>query len=319
MSTTILILILIIVLSIFFVWVAVRAWRTKKLALKIIGGTLISLVALLFIIVSIAGLIGLIKFTMPQNASVPDIQVAGTPEQVARGEDIANFFCASCHSLTNDLPLTGGMDMGSHSSIPIGSFFSANLTQKGRISEWSDGEVFRAIRNGIDKDGRKLMVMSSVRGRYLSDEDILAVIAYLRSQPAIGDSTANPPDQPSIVGLVLAGVGLIPMDGPLIEGVITAPKKAASSEYGEYILSYQDCRECHGQNLEGGASGQMAPLGPSLVILKGWTEEQFISTMRTGVDPYGHEINNEVMPWKNIGRMDDDELKAILMYVSSSP
>ncbi|PKO16590.1 MAG: hypothetical protein CVU39_07145 [Chloroflexi bacterium HGW-Chloroflexi-10] len=317
MNTTILFLIIIVALCIAFAWLAVRAWRNKKLALKLIGGTFFSLAALVFAAVSVLGVVGFSKVLARHAVTVPDIQVAKTPEQVARGEDIANFFCASCHSVTNELPLTGGRDLGTDFPMPLGSFVSSNLTPNGRIGGWSDGEIFRAIRNGIDKDGRKLVVMSSARGRNLSDEDIQSIIAYLRSQPAAGDSTANHPDQPSILGLVLLGAGVIPMGTAPLEGVIIAPEKAANSEYGEYILNYQDCRECHGQNLKGGASGQLAPLGPSLVILKGWTEEQFISTMRTGVDPYGHELNNEVMPWKNIGRMDDIELKAMLLYLSN--
>ena len=48
------------------------------------------------------------------------------------------------------------------------------------------------------------------------------------------------------------------------------------------------------------------------------TEEQFISTLRTGVTPSGHELN-ENMPWQGYRMFYDDELKAIFVYLQSLP
>jgi len=52
----------------------------------------------------------------------------------------------------------------------------------------------------------------------------------------------------------------------------------------------------------------MGPLGPHLNLVKDWKLAEFIATMRTGIDPKGHELS-EHMPWRPIGRMDDDELE----------
>ena len=49
-----------------------------------------------------------------------------------------------------------------------------------------------------------------------------------------------------------------------------------------------------------------------------WSEEEFIATMRTGVTPGGHQLN-EYMPWKYFGQMTDDELKAVWLYLQSLP
>jgi hypothetical protein len=46
--------------------------------------------------------------------------------------------------------------MGEDFPIPVGSFISSNLTPAGPLKHWSDGEIFRAIRNGIDADGHWL-------------------------------------------------------------------------------------------------------------------------------------------------------------------
>ena len=78
--------------------------------------------------------------------------------------------------------------------------------------------------------------------------------------------------------------------------------KAATIEYGQYILSYQDCRSCHGANLGGGVQGQFGPVGPGLALVKEWKLEDFISTLRTGIDPTGHHLDEKRMPWRAIGR-----------------
>jgi cytochrome c553 len=96
-----------------------------------------------------------------------------------------------------------------------------------------------------------------------------------------------------------------------------APDKSPTAQYGAYILSYQDCRACHGADLTGGVRGQIAPIGPSLQRVKSWKAEQFIATFRTGRDPSGRQLS-EVMPWRTIGRMDDEELTAIYEYLAHS-
>ncbi len=305
--------------AILFGWLAWRAFRAQSVVIKWGGLVVSGLLALLLAAVGAIALNGLVKFYAPRTAPVPDLQVAGTAEQIERGRHLANVFCTSCHSTTNELPLSGGVDLGKDFPLPLGTFVTANLTPAGPLKDWSDGEIFRAIRNGVDADGRALFVMSGAKGRNLSDADIQALIAYLRSQPAVVNETQMPLDQPNFLAAVMLGAGLIPDAPPPILGEITAPPKGPTVEYGEYILSYQDCTLCHGEDLNGGVEGQLAPIGPSLKVVKGWTREQFIATLRTGVDPSGHELDNAQMPWKSVGRMDDDELAAVYAYLNTLP
>ncbi len=307
----------ILVVAGIFIALTIRIGRARNSILKWIGIVLSGLLALLASAVAVLAIIGLAKIYLPPTATAaPEVSVSSaTPAQIQRGEHLANAFCASCHSATNTLPLTGGVDLGKDFPVPLGSFVSANLTPAGPIKDWSDGQIFRAIRNGIDRDGKKLFAMSVANGRHLSDEDILALIAYLRSQPAVENATPTPLDQPDLLALIMGGAGMIPAGAPPTTAAITAPPKAASVEYGEYILSYQDCRECHGEDLKGAKPNQLGPKGPSLLVVKGWTEAQFITTLRTGVDPSGHALASQ-MPWKNIGRMDDVELAAVHAYLT---
>jgi mono/diheme cytochrome c family protein len=251
-----------------------------------------------------------------RSAPAPDLKVGGTPEQIQRGQAISDGFCSACHSKTGTL--TGGLDIGKDFPVSVGSFVSSNLTPAGQLSHWSDGDIFRAIRNSIDRDGRWLMIMSYTNAGNLSDDDIRAVIAYIRSLPAEGKPTEDPPDHLNPLGVMMLGAGMLPKGKPVSIGVVTAPHKSPTLQYGEYILSYQDCRACHGDKLTGGVPGQLGPLGPDLNLVKGWKLEEFIATMRTGVDPNGHELSKQ-MPWRPIGRMGDEDLHAVYEYLTHLP
>jgi len=304
-----------IVIAALLAWFGVRAWRSQNRLLKWAGAGsafFLAVVASVTIALTSAGVLKL----SARTAVTPNLTVARTTSQFQRGQAIVDGFCGACHSRTGTL--TGGMDVGKDFSLPLGSFVSSNLTPAGQLAHWSDGEIFRAIRNGVDAKGRWLIVMSYTNAGKLSDEDIKAIIAYIRSLPAAGQVTPEPPDQLSPLGLVMLGAGLLPSGKPVLSGAIKAPPKSSSPQYGEYILSYQDCRECHGSKLTGGVQGQLAPVGPGLSLVKGWTLEDFISTMRTGMDPSGHQLGKE-MPWQPIGKMDNEELAAMYEYLIGLP
>jgi mono/diheme cytochrome c family protein len=294
---------------------AIGTSRIKKPLVKWSALTVSVLLAGVASIVSALALTGLVK-AHSRSAPIRSVIVEMSPEKIARGKAVADSFCSGCHSVKGTL--TGGMDLGNDLPVPVGSFVSSNLTPAGRLKRWSDGEIFRAIRNGIDADGHWLTFMSYTNAGKLSDDDTRAVIAYIRSVPAAGPQQPDPPDRFNLLGLTMLGAGLLPSGNPVTAAAVTAPPKGPTQQFGEYILSYQDCRVCHGQQLTGGVPGQLGPLGPDLNVVKGWNREEFIATLRSGVDPNGHELGQN-MPWRPLGRMDDEELSAVYEYLTHLP
>jgi mono/diheme cytochrome c family protein len=141
------------------------------------------------------------------------------------------------------------------------------------------------------------------------------LVAFLRSQPPVQNET--PPLSPSPLLAFFFGAGLAELGTLPITGPVAAPPRSPTAAYGAYIVSYQDCRTCHGADLNG-TSGGLAPPAPNArAFVRVWTLEQFIQTMRTGVDPGGHAIQ-EPMPWQMIGQMDDVELAALYHYLRST-
>ena len=169
-----------------FAWLTRRAWGSRRAFLKWPGLILGGLLTLAFVALTVLASIGFYKFGEKHDNPVANIQVARTPEQVARGELMAHI-CAGCHSANDDLPLSGYNLLARFPLPPIGTLYAPNLTPSGNIKDWSDGEVIRAIREGVHKDGRSLLVMPSTDLRYLSDDDVQAIVAYLRTVPALPD------------------------------------------------------------------------------------------------------------------------------------
>ena len=308
-------LIVLIAIAALLIWLAFRVCRVRNSMLKWSGVVLAAVLAVAVSSVSALTITGMVKEHV-RRAPIPDLKIEATRERIARGKAVVDGFCSGCHSKTGTL--TGGFDIGEDFPLHVGSFISSNLTPAGPLKHWTDGEIFRAIRNGVDANGRWLTIMSYTNASRLGDDDTKAVIAYIRSVPAAGTQTPDPPDRFSLLGAAMLGAGMLPSGKPIVTSSVTAPPKGPTAEFGEYILSYQDCRECHGADLNGGVLGQLAPLGPDLDVVKYWKLEEFIATMRTGVDPNGHTLS-EQMPWRPIGRMDDVELQAVYEYLNHLP
>jgi mono/diheme cytochrome c family protein len=254
----------------------------------------------------------------PDNP-VSSLAIAGSQDQVARGRYLVFAIpgCVSCHASNplSEPPLLDGALM--RDVRPFGEFYAPNLTPGGRLAACSDGELERAIREGIGRDGRALAIMPSENFKRMPDEDIDAIIAYLRTQPAVQHDT--PPLRPNLLGYVLIGTGLAaPSVQPPVANVI-APPRGPTTAYGEYLSRIGDCRACHGTLLDGQNRSTGAPPGPSLRLVKGWTTEQFTRTLRQGVDPSGHGLDPSVMPWPQFGRATDDDLRALHEYLKSLP
>ncbi len=315
-----------IILVFLLAWLTRRAWHSKRSILKWAGLILAGLLMLIASALLVLALIGFYKLTEQHNNPLANIQVAGTPAQIARGERLAHI-CASCHGSKGQLPLSGTNFITEFGASPLGTFYAPNLTPSGNIKDWSDGEVIRAIREGVHKDGRSLLIMPSDILRNLSDDDVQALVAYLRSQPATGRPT--PDNQFNLLGAVFINLfDLRTAQQPV--GSVIAPQ-VGTPEYGKYMVDVIGCRGCHGQQLEGKVySGLGPPTGPNLTkIMPQWTEEQIMTFFNTGRLPDGSTVptltlpsgrTEPTMPWPEVRAVaTDEELKAIYAYLHSLP
>lgn len=315
-------LVVLVALVVGLLYLAKRAWGSRNGLVKWAGSILAVLGALLVGLVAFTGGRGMAQVYLPRSNPPSQIVVAGTPEQIARGEQLA-YFCSGCHSSTGNLPLDGSaVNFGSQPGAPpMGEMYPPNLTPGGPLKGWTDGEIIRAVREGVHQNGRSLVIMPAESFHNLSDEDAASVVAFLRSQPAVPDKT--PEFSPNFVAALILGAGMFPPSAqtPITQPIV-APPRGATADYGAYIVRTSDCLLCHGSDLTGGdGTRAFIPIGPNLrAIVPGYSAEQFIQLFRTGVTPSGHQINNELMPWKDFSKVfTDEDLRAVYEHIKSLP
>ncbi|MEN8144775.1 MAG: c-type cytochrome [Gemmatimonadota bacterium] len=290
-----------------FGWITKRAWRVQRLLPRLGGVAIAGVLTLACTAVLVLALRGYWKLNRGHPNPVPEVSVSPTPERRARGEQLAGM-CAGCHTADGEPPLEGSDFLG-EDAPPIGRFYAPNLTPT-HLSEWSDGEIIRAIREGIHRSGRSLLLMPSETFRNLNDYDVESVVAFLREQPAVEPDTPDP--HLNVLGAVLVNFAPIFTAQPPVIGTVTGPEPGATPEYGRYIASIT-CAACHGEDLRGNTQFEVPSLiGAALT----WSEEQFGSFFRTGVKPGGLSVADSVMPWSQLGElMGAEGISAVVLYL----
>jgi mono/diheme cytochrome c family protein len=284
--------------------------------LKWIGYILGGLVAVIVIALGVFYFMSEQKLGTNFEATPDPITIPTDEAGIARGEHLVTAVveCVGCHT-----PNLGGqmlVDDPGFAQIP-----APNLTggQGGIGSTYTDEDWVRALRHGVAADGRQLIIMPSHWYNYLTDEDLGAVIAYLKTVPPV-DQAWPARSVAFIPTRILIALGQFPFAPELIaqNEPRPTPEAGVSVEYGEYLSRVAACRDCHGDNLAGGTN-QGAPVGPNLTpggAFAAYREEDFLKVMHTGVTPGGRTLSEE-MPWENYGQMTDDELRALFIYLQS--
>jgi mono/diheme cytochrome c family protein len=290
--------------------------------LKWIGIGVGVIVGLLIVIIAVVAGLGYQKLTNSQQFHVSETFTAPTSsDAVARGAYLVNSTagCTGCHG-------DGFKGAIFIDAQPIGLLVAPNLsTGKGGIGgQMTDADWNRAIRHGIGHDGRVLVIMPADNFTHLSDADLGAIIAYLKSLPPADN--VLPARKLGFLAYVFVGAGVFPLPAQNIDhsaAHVASVAPAETADYGHYIVAVAGCRTCHGPNLTGGTPGQGGgpPVGPNISPTgeEGpWTKAQFINTIRTGTNPAGQQLSDQ-MPWTIFKNMTDQDLGAVYDYLHSLP
>jgi mono/diheme cytochrome c family protein len=190
-----------------------------------------------------------------------------------------------------------------------------NLTRK--VLEYSDAELARAIRHGVKRDGTSVRpAMPSFAYYHLGDDDLGAIIAFIRSLPyqegLHGEHHLWP------IGRLRFAAGRLPPNmADLIDHneprivIEDAPEAIARGRY----LANTLCVECHGP-------GQVrVRIAPDLEIAASYTKKEFVRLLRTGIPVGEREIDRhmvEVAKYRYADQLTDDEIDALYAYFTST-
>ncbi len=253
------------------------------------------------------------------------LEVVALPEDsagIAEGERLSAVLgCDECHGA--NLAGTQLIDAPVFAVLP-----ATNLTtgEGGVGSAYTAADFERAIRHGIDHEGRPLMIMPSLDFAHLTDQDVGRVIAHVMRVPPVDHALG--PRQIGLMGKLItsfAAAGLFPayaidQTTPHVSTIVPT----VTAAYGGYLA--RPCAGCHGLDYAGGripGGGPDAPpagnLTPDPVTgLGAWTEGEFVRAMREGTRPDGSAIDT-AMPWEAFSRFTDGELAAVWLFLRGLP
>ncbi len=249
---------------------------------------------------------------------------------VERGEYLVTgpAACGNCHTPFDEegpdlsRPLGGGLVI----DIPPFTAYAPNITPAGRIADWTDDKLARAIREGLRPDDSVIgppMPIAQYRG--LSDDDLMSIVAYLRTVPAV---EGEPPQS-------VYNIPLPPAYGPPVE-TVAHPEEGVSVAYGAYLAGpVAHCMECHSpQGPEGpmfethaGAGGFEFPgpwglsVAPNLTPhpedgISNHTDIELKAMITQGIRPDGAKMMPP-MPYSYFAKMTDQDLDAVIVYLRS--
>ena len=315
-----------------------------KTFFKVVGVVLLVVIALAAIGVSYLAL------RKPAQRPASAEKIEATPERVARGNYLVHHvsICFDCHSertYAYALPFKPGRDgvggfiwdkkIGFPGTIP-----AANITPDPEtgLGKWTDGEILRAIREGVDREGNALFaIMPYGHYRHMSDDDAKSIVAYLRT---ITPQSYEEPKKSLDVPLnFIVKFMPKPLDGP-----VAPPDMSTEVARGKYLVAIAACAECHtpkgdkgkplpGKDLAGGFEMHTpefrvvtANITPHPTNYMGTaTREEFIARFRAfsnyTVDtaPQAAKGKNTIMPWIAYSGMTDEDLGAVYAYLKTVP
>ena len=307
-----------------------------KTLLKIVGGLVV-----LLLLVALCGY-GYVMFAYPNVPPPTAFKIEPTAERMARGKYLADHVsgCTTCHSQRDWTKFSGPVVDGTIGAGgqkfalgPAGTVYSKNITPAA-IGSWTDGELLRAVTQGVSKDGTPLFpLMPYPHFGRMSEEDVHSILAYVRSLQAI-ESAAPPPRELSFP------LNLIVRTIPRANVYGTKPSPDDKVAYGKYMTEAALCTECHTpiddrgtplpgmqfaggmEMLETGYRVRTANITPDASTgIGSWTEQQFIDKFKgfetaTNVTLAEHErAQNTPMPMTAYAGMAREDLSAIYAYL----
>lgn len=306
-----------------------------KKALKIVGLFIGALVLAAAVFATFVSVRGIPTYDPPQPVA---LNVAVTPEHVARGEKIAQMLCIQCHS-GPDGRLTGKLIADAPKEF--GQIYSPNITKDPTVGvgKWTDGELVHLIRTGVRRDGTYNVLMPKFPN--MADADVQAVVAWLRSdafnvQP---DTRETPKNEFNFLVKMLANTVMKPL--PMPQKAILVPDSTDRVAFGRYVANDMvGCFGCHSKDFKtvndlepeksegfyaGGnpmlnLEGQVIPsanltMDPETGIGK-WTEDDFVKAVKQGAAPGGRVLRYPMIPHVTLT---DGEVRAIYTYLKTIP
>jgi mono/diheme cytochrome c family protein len=277
-----------------------------KRVLRWLRNTVIGVIALALIAAAVIYAMSELALRRSYEARGTSVAIPADSASIAEGERLARIRgCPGCH----ESRLEGGMFVD---EPMIARVAAPNLTTA--VREYSDAELEGIIRHGVRPDGRSVLAMPSDMFRLLDDADLGKILAYLHNAPEVpGQVRMRKLGPLGRLGIALGKFTTAAEDVRRVEMLSDSFPVAESPVAGGAYLARTVCTECHNATLSGFAGET-----PDLRIAAGYSREQFMRLMRTGVALGEREVGlmSEVAR-SRFTHFTDEEIEALHAYLLS--
>ena len=225
-------------------------------------------------------------------------------EKAAHGRRLADMLdCTGCHGSNLQ-----GSDLAAKPED--GAMYAPNITLL--LGQYSDAELDRLIRGGVPKDGRELWFMPVESYQFLSDADVGAIIAYLRTIEPAGK--ALPPFRKNVAFEKEIAVGTI--GNAQVQMAKFRKEQPANlgtqHAWGRY-LTQNSCTACHNNALQG-----WPDFTPNLDVAGAYSTEELTHLLTTGEGKVKKDLGMMTGIVKNgFSKLTPGERAAIVAYLKA--
>jgi mono/diheme cytochrome c family protein len=287
--------------------------------LKILVGIVVVLVVLGVVVWGVAEFGSQSKLNRVVAFEATPVAAATTQEALERGKYLFNSRgCAECH----------GGDGAGKVMIDSGGFFvkTPNITPAAGsvVENFTDLDWTKVIRHGVKPNNHPLLVMPSEDYARYTNDDVAAIIGYVKSLPA-ADGTPAEFRMPFPVKLLYT-IGLVRDAAEKIDHSLPPPEPVAPTDvlaHGAYVANA--CVGCHNPSLSGGKieggppdwppAANLTP-GEGSVMPRYTNAAAFAEMFRTGKRPDGTAIT-DVMPFGMLKEFTDEDIAAVYSYLKT--
>jgi mono/diheme cytochrome c family protein len=257
-----------------------------------------------------------------------------TEELVARGDYLVNavMTCNACHTPfgPNGPDMSKRLSGGRSFEDPMFKVTASNITQDKDtgIGNWSDDEIKKLLVTGIRPNGIAVApAMPTAFYTVLTTRDLEALVAYLRTVPAINHAVPEPQYE----------IKLPPRQAaPYAKAEMTEADQIDTVKHGRYLATIAHCLECHtpmgkaGKDMKKVGAGGMVfkgPFGESTSAnitrnaekgLGAWTDDEIKRAITQGIARDGHKLKPP-MGFTAYARMTPQDLSALVAFVRTLP
>lgn len=234
--------------------------------------------------------------------------------------------CGFCHGQKIE---PGSLPTGGRKVYDVyGEVIASNLTpaQSG-LKDWEAKQIVSVIRRGIGKDERVLSPEVHRGYEWMSDKDLLSIVAYMDSLP----SSEKKHERRELSFVDRNTTGILD-EAKTVTGFVPAVEPRHTLAYGRYLADHvARCSVCHSspsgyfsteQYLAGGKPikfGEGEKLAPSLrgTGLPAWSNKDVLNYLKNGLTPDNKRSDPRFCPIEFFARAPDADLNAIAAYLKS--